>query len=92
VPLEGDPSRPAWIVGFGVVAMWIAFLAVPRYRAEGVRISPVVAAAMVVGGLTIAIMIYAFAAIALWSVGFELPAPPHWIEGGELPGPDGVIT
>lgn len=93
VPLEGDPSRPAWIVGFGAAGMWIAFLAVPRYRTEGVRISPVVAAAMVVGGLTIVIMIYAFTVMALSSVGVELPAPAHWLDGGDgLPGPGGVIT
>ena len=48
---------------------------------------------MVAGGLTIAIMIYAFIVIALWSAGIELPAPAHWVDGGGVaPGPDGVIT
>jgi hypothetical protein len=81
-PLAGDPLRTVWITGFGAVGMWIAFLAVPRYRAEGVRRPRVVVAAMVVGGLTIAIMIYAFAVIALDSAGIELPAPAHWLDGG----------
>lgn len=92
-PLAGDALRTVWLTGFGAAGMWIAFLAVPRYRAEGVRASPVVSAAMVAGGLTIAIMIYAFAVIALWSAGIELPAPAHWIDGGDsVPSPDGVIT
>ena len=106
MPVDGSFSCPAqrWLRGTprmtssrcisrGAAGMWIAFLAVPRYRAEGVRISPVVAAAMVAGGLTIAIMIYAFIVIVLWSAGIELPAPAHWVDGGgTAPGPDGVIT
>jgi hypothetical protein len=92
-PLAGDPLRTVWITGFGAAGMWIAFLAVPRYRAEGARISPVVVAAMVAGGLAIAVMIYAFIVIVLWSAGIELPAPAHWVDGGgTAPGPDGVIT
>lgn len=90
-PLAANPLRTVWITGFGAAAMWIAFLAVPRYRAEGVRNSPVVAAAMIAGGLTIAIMIYAFAVIALLSAGIELPAPAHWVDGGSpAPSPDRV--
>ncbi|MFD4421365.1 hypothetical protein ACFWN7_07660 [Agromyces sp. NPDC058484] len=91
-PLAGQPLRTVWITGFGAAAMWIAYLAVPRYRAEGVRLSPVVASAMIVGGLTIVIMIYAFAAIALRSAGVELPAPAHWVDDGSVaPRPGEVI-
>ena len=94
VPLAGQLSRTAWITGFGAAAMWVAFLAVPRYRAEGIRRSPVVAAAMVVGALTIAIMIYAFIAIALRPAGVELPVPSHWLGDGMVvaPTPDREVA
>ncbi|WP_139416152.1 hypothetical protein [Agromyces laixinhei] len=84
-PLEGDALRTVWITGFATVSMWIAFMASPRYRREGVRVSPAVKITMVLGGLTIAIMIYAFAAIALASVGVELPAPAYWFGGPAAP-------
>jgi hypothetical protein len=92
-PIAGDALRTVWITGFAAAGMWIAFLALPRYRAEGVRRSPVVTAAMVVGSLTIAIMIYAFIVIWAASGGIELPAPDHWL-GDSDPGPvpDGVTT
>jgi hypothetical protein len=87
-PLEGDALRTVWITGFASVSMWIAFMAVPRYRREGMRVSPAVRITMALGVLTIAIMVYAFAAIALASTGVELPAPAHWF--GEPTGPSGV--
>lgn len=80
-PLEGQALRTVWVTGFAVAGMWVAFMAVSRYRALDVRRSPVVTAAMVAGTLTIAIMIYAFAVIALRSGGIELPAPEHWVGG-----------
>lgn len=79
-PLQGDALRTVWITGFAAVAMWVAFMAVPRYRNAGVRVSLAVPATMVLGGLTIAIMIYAFAAIAFAAGGIMLPAPAHWVE------------
>lgn len=88
-PLEGQALRTVWLTGFAVAGMWVAFMAVSRYRALGIRRSPVVTAAMVAGTLTIAIAIYAFAAIALRSGGIELPAPEHWVSsdhGGPAPG------
>ena len=85
-PLQGDPLRTVWITGFGAAATWIAYLAVPRYRAAGVRLSFAVPAAMGLGALAIAIMIYAFAAIALASVGVDIPAPAHWVETPPIPG------
>ncbi|WP_157372899.1 hypothetical protein [Agromyces sp. Root81] len=87
-PLEGDALRTVWIAGFAATAMWIAFMAVPRYRREGARVSPAVPITMALGGLTIAIMIYAFAAIALASTGVHLPAPAYWF--GETVAPSTV--
>lgn len=88
-PLAGDVLRTVWITGFAVTAMWIAFMAVPRYRREGVRVSYAVPVTMALGALTIAIMIYAFAVIALASIGVQLPAPAYWF-GETMPGPRGV--
>lgn len=87
-PLAGDALRTVWITGFAVTAMWIAFMAVPRYRREGVRPSAAVRVTMVLGVLTIVIMIYAFAVIALASRGVLLPAPSWWL--GPTPGPRGI--
>lgn len=84
-PLEGDALRTVWITGFAATSMWIAFMAAPRYRREGMRVSPAVPVTMALGGLTIAIMVYAFAAIALASTGVELPAPAHWFGGSTAP-------
>ena len=89
-PLEGDALRTVWITGAAAIAMWIAFMAVPRYRALGVPVSFAVPAAMALGGLTIAIMIYAFIVIWLASAGIELPAPPYWF--GTPSGPVGVTA
>ena len=80
-PIAGDALRTVWITGFAAAGMWVAFMAVSRYRAVGIRRSPVVTAAMIVGALTIAIMVYAFAVIAFRAGGIELPAPEHWVEG-----------
>ena len=92
-PIAGDALRTVWITGFGAAGMWVAFLAVPRFRAEGVGRSAVVTAAMIVGGLTIAIMVYAFIVIVAAAGGIELPAPAHWLGGGEPSRvPDGVTT
>lgn len=92
-PIAGDALRTVWITGFAAAGMWVAFLSVPRYRAEGVRRSPVVTATMVVGGLTIAIMIYAFIVIWAASGGIDLPAPAHWLgDSDQSPIPDGVTT
>ena len=85
-PLEGDALRTVWITGFGAVAIWVAYLAVPRYRSAGLRVSFAVPAAMGLGGLAIVIMIYAFAAIALASAGIDIPAPAHWLETPASPG------
>lgn len=91
-PLAGDALRTVWLTGFAAAGMWVAFMAVPRYRAIGVRRSPVVTAAMVAGGVTIAIMIYAFAVIAFRAGGVELPAPEHWVEGGGAPANPGITA
>ncbi|MBM7829324.1 hypothetical protein JOE59_000029 [Agromyces cerinus] len=87
-PLEGDALRTVWITGFAATSMWIAFMAAPRYRREGMRVSPAVPITMVLGVLTIAIMVYAFTVIALASTGVVLPAPAYWF-GGEV-APSGV--
>lgn len=89
-PLEGDALRTVWITGFGAAGMWVAFLAIPRYREAGVPVSWTVPAAMVLGGLTIAIMIYAFAVIVAASAGVVLPAPAQWL--GPDQAPSGVIA
>lgn len=89
-PLEGDALRTVWITGFGAAAMWVAYLAVPRYRRAGVPVSWAVPASMVLGVLTIAIMVYAFAVIVAASAGVELPAPGHWL--GTTPPPAGITT
>lgn len=91
-PLEGQALRTVWITGFAVAGMWVAFMAVSRYRAVGVRRSPIVTAAMVAGVLTIAVTIYAFAVIALRAGGIELPAPEHWIGSDALRPEPGVTT
>ena len=88
-PLQGDALRTVWITGFGAIAMWVSFMAVPRYRSAGVRVSLAVPATMVLGALTIAIMLYAFAVIAFAAGGTMLPAPAHWVE--VPPGPP-VVT
>jgi hypothetical protein len=88
-PLQGDALRTVWVTGFGAAAMWVAFMAVPRYRRAGVRVSWAVPAAMVLGVLTIAIMVYAFVVIAAASAGVELPAPSHWLPpASSAPGVD----
>ena len=78
-PLQGDALRTVWITGFGAVAMWVAFMAVPRYRRAGVGVSWAVPTTMVLGVLTIAIMVYAFVVIVAASAGVELPAPSYWL-------------
>ena len=84
-PLEGDALRTVWITGCATVSMWIAFMAVPRYRREGMRVSPAVPITMALGVLTIAIMVYAFVVIALASTGVVLPAPAYWFGGSTVP-------
>ena len=78
-PLEGDALRTVWITGAATISMWIAFMAMPRYRRLGVRVSFAVPATMVLGSLAILIMIYAFTVIWLASAGIALPAPPYWL-------------
>jgi hypothetical protein len=78
-PLEGDALRTVWITGAATISMWIAFMAVARYRALGVRVSFAVPAAMVLGSLAILIMVYAFTVIWLASAGIMLPAPSYWL-------------
>ncbi|MEI5585093.1 MULTISPECIES: hypothetical protein [unclassified Agromyces] len=78
-PLAGDALRTVWIAGFGTVAIWVAGMAPPRYRREGVRVPWAVPAAMVLGGLAILVAAYAFIVIAAASGGVELPAPEHWL-------------
>jgi hypothetical protein len=78
-PLEGDALRTVWIAGFGAAAIWVAGMAAPRYRREGVRVSWAVPAAVLLGGLAILVAIYAFVVIAAASGGVVLPAPEHWL-------------
>jgi hypothetical protein len=78
-PLEGDALRTVWITGAATVSMWIAFMAVARYHALGMRVSFAVPAAMVLGSLAILIMIYAFTVIWLASADIMLPAPAYWL-------------
>ncbi|SIN88989.1 hypothetical protein [Agromyces cerinus] len=84
-PLEGDALRTVWITGFATASMWIAFMAAPRYRREGMRVSPAVPITMALGVLTIVIMVYAFVVIALAANGIVLPAPAHWFGGSTAP-------
>ena len=79
-PLEGDALRTVWITGAATVSMWIAFMAVARYRGLGVQVSFAVPAAMVLGSLAILIMVYAFTVIWLASAGIMLPAPAYWLD------------
>jgi hypothetical protein len=90
-PLEGDALRTVWIAGFGTAAIWVAGMAAPRYRREGVRTSWAVPAAMVLGGLAILVAIYAFVVIVAASGGVELPAPEHWLPSSAPTAP-GVPT
>ncbi|MFC5788557.1 hypothetical protein ACFPPE_01675 [Agromyces tardus] len=78
-PLQGDALRTVWITGFGAISMWVAYLAVPRYRGAGVPVSWTVPLTMVLGGLAILIMFYAFAVIVAAANGVALPAPAHWL-------------
>lgn len=91
-PLEGQALRTVWLTGFAVAGMWVAFMAVSRYRAVGVRRPPVVTAAMIAGAITIMIMAYAFAVIALRSGGIELPAPEHWDSSDRVAPAPGITT
>ncbi|WP_344372671.1 hypothetical protein [Agromyces tropicus] len=77
-PLAGQALRTVWIAGFGAAAMWVAWMAPSRYRRAGVRVTPAVPIAMVLGGLAIGVAIYAFVVIAAASGGVELPAPDYW--------------
>jgi amino acid permease len=90
-PLAGDALRTVWIAGFGTVAIWVAGLAPPRYRREGVRVSWAVPAAMVLGGLAILVATYAFVVIVAASGGVDLPAPQHWLPSS-APAQPGVPT
>jgi hypothetical protein len=87
-PIEGDALRTVWITGYATAGMWVAFMAVPRYRRSGVAVSWTVPAAMVAGGLAIGVMIYCFVVLLSASGGVELPAPAHWLApaGEEPPG------
>lgn len=78
-PLEGQALRCVWIVGFGCAAIWVAAMAMPRYRRAGVRTSPVVRVAVVLGGLAVLVAVYAFVVIWLASAGIDLPAPSYWL-------------
>ncbi|WP_022888635.1 hypothetical protein [Agromyces italicus] len=84
-PLEGDALRTVWIAGFGCAAIWVAAMAVPRYRAAGVKTSWAVRTAWVLGGLAVLTAAYAFVAIWLASGGVELPAPVHWFTPERVP-------
>lgn len=89
-PLEAQALRTVWIAGFGAAAMWVAWMAVPRYRRAGVPVSWAVPVAMGLGGLAILVAIYAFAVIAAAASGIVLPAPDHWL--GTAPVAPGVPT
>lgn len=87
-PLESQALRTVWIAGFGAAAMWVAWMAAPRYRRAGVPVSWAVPVAMGLGALAIVIAIYAFVVIAAASNGVMLPAPEHWLgtTGPAMPG------
>ena len=78
-PLEGQALRAVWIAGFGTAAMWIPWMAIPRYRRAGVPVSWAVPVAMGLGGLAILVAIYAFIVIWAASGGVMLPAPEYWL-------------
>lgn len=84
-PLEGDALRTVWIVGFGCAAIWVAAMAMPRYRRAGVRTSWTVRAAFALGALAVVVACYAFVVIWLASTGIELPAPPYWFAPERAP-------
>lgn len=84
-PLEGQALRTVWIVGFGCAAIWVAAMAVPRYRRAGVRRSWIVRVAVVLGGLAALVGAYAFLVIWLASSGIALPAPPYWLAPEQAP-------
>ena len=90
-PLEGQALRTVWIAGFGAAAMWVPWMAVPRYRRAGVPVSWAVPVAMGLGGLAILVAIYAFAVIATAASGVMLPAPDHWL-GTTAPVAPGIPT
>lgn len=90
-PLEGQALRTVWIAGFGAAAMWVPWMAIPRFRREGVAVSPVVAIAMGLGALAIVVAIYAFIVIWAASGGVMLPAPEYWLPPAQ-PSAPGVPT
>ena len=90
-PLEGQALRTVWIAGAGAAAMWVPWMAIPRYRREGVAVSRVVPVAMGLGALAILVAIYAFVVIWAASGGVMLPAPDHWL-GSPTPSAPGVPT
>ncbi|MFE6965453.1 hypothetical protein ACFVAJ_10080 [Agromyces sp. NPDC057679] len=84
-PLEGQALRTVWIAGFGCAAIWVAAMAIPRYRRSGVRSSWAVRIAFVLGGLAVLVAAYAFLVIWLASAGVELPAPSYWLPPEQAP-------
>lgn len=78
-PLEGQALRCVWIVGFGCAAIWVAAMAMPRYRRAGVPVSWTVRTAIVLGVLAVLVATYAFVVIWLASAGIDLPAPSYWL-------------
>ncbi|MFE5670881.1 hypothetical protein ACFQ58_04630 [Agromyces sp. NPDC056523] len=90
-PLEGQALRTVWIAGFGAAAMWVPWMAIPRYRRAGVAVSWAVPVAMGLGALAILAAIYAFVVIWAASGGVILPAPDYWL-GPPAPSAPGVPT
>ncbi len=90
-PLQGQALRTVWIAGFGAAAMWVPWMAIPRYRREGVPVSPIVPIAMGLGALAIIVAIYAFLVIWAASGGVMLPAPDYWLPPAQ-PSAPGVPT
>ncbi|MFF2271779.1 hypothetical protein ACFVTX_05880 [Agromyces sp. NPDC058136] len=84
-PLEGDALRTVWIAGFGCAAIWVAAMAIPRYRSAGMKPSWAVRTAWVLGGLAVLVAAYAFVVIWLASSGVELPAPSYWFAPERAP-------
>ena len=84
-----DISAPS--PGFGAAAMWVPWMAIPRYRREGVPVSPIVPIAMGLGALAIIVAIYAFIVIWAASGGVMLPAPDYWLPQTQ-PSAPGVPT
>jgi hypothetical protein len=78
-PLAPDPARVVWIARFGAMAVWAGGMAIPRYRRAGRGRSALAITGIATGIASIAVMAYAFTAIALAPTDIALPAPANWV-------------